>query len=214
MGADGCVFRLCPVDEAIDVATGYCLARTTLGHEGPSTCGEASAPIVESGRIECVPPDATCPRGTHREGASCARGSGCPPGTLPDGNACRTIVTAGRGPVHVDMGTWAALAIGVDGGLGGGLLCRPLLQRPGAFGLEPGASATLNIRIGLVAPDQDVSRVSATVAADTGGRPLPPAGLAVVGSAVAPMVEAFRSLGGVSNAEAIAVDVRCGLALP
>ncbi len=200
----------------IDVATGACLARSLLGHEGTSPCGDGLAPLVESGRIACVPPDATCPRGTRREGASCARAPVCPPGTLPDGSGCRPVVTAGPSSdtSGVDVGAWVALALGIDGGPGTSTLCAPLAQRPAAFGLEDGGSVTLNIRVMLEVPDQDISRVHVAVSADVASRALPPPGMTVLESAVDSLVEALRSLGGVGSTGAVEVAVHCGLALP
>jgi hypothetical protein len=216
MGATGCAFRLCQRDEVIDVATGSCLARSLLGHEGTSPCGEGLAPLVESGRIACVPPDATCPRGTRREEADCARAPLCPPGTLPDGSGCRPVVTAGAssGTSGVDVGAWVALVLGIDGGPGTSALCAPLLQRPATFGLEDGVSATLNIRVALEVPNQDISRVHAAASADVAGRALPPPGMTVLVSAVDSLVEALRSLGGMASTAAVEVGVHCGLALP
>jgi len=116
--------------------------------------------------------------------------------------------------MRVDLGAWAALTVGIDGGPAGPGLCLPLDQRPAAFGLERGDRMTLNIRMALIVPDQDVSRVHATVAVDAAGRPVPLQGEALVAGAVDTLVEVLRSLGGVSSVQALEVEVRCGLALP
>jgi hypothetical protein len=173
----------------------------------------------------CTGLDATCPRGTRREGATCARSLPCPAGSLAEGAACRPVVTsAGPGTVaRVDLGAWASLVLGVDGGSGQPALCSPLAQRPTALarapekgvGRDPESPLTVNIRIGLSVPDEDVSRAHASVAATDGaGRPLTPLGQALVREAVDTELEAFRSLGGESNAGEVEVRVRCGLALP
>jgi hypothetical protein len=218
IGADGCAFRSCPGDEAVDVASGSCLARSTLGHHEGAPCTKGTAPLVESGRVACVDPEATCPRGTRRDGTTCARGSLCPPGSLAEGKACRPIVMSGAPgtPARIDVGAWAALALGVDGGSGQAALCSPLAQRPTAFGLESGGVLTLNIHVALAVPDEDMSRVHATVvAADADGHHLLTAvGQNLVVRAVDAQVEALRSLGGVASTAAVEVRVRCGLALP
>jgi hypothetical protein len=118
------------------------------------------------------------------------------------------------GASRIDLGAWVALALGVDGGPGTAALCAPLAQRPAAFGLEYGGSLTLNIRVALDVPDQDLSRVHAAVFADAAGRPLPLAGTTVLLGAVDSLVEALRSLGGVASTGAVELAVHCGLALP
>jgi len=214
MGRDGCAFRSCGSDEVVDVASGSCVAWAALGRHGAAPCAVGSAPVVESGRIACVAPDATCPRGTRRDGATCARGPVCPPGALPDEGGCRPVIASdgAGGPARVDVGAWTALAVGVDGGPGRPELCAPLTQQPASFGLEPRESATLNIRIALSIPDEDVSRVHASsVDADLAGAPLAPRGQALLARAVDTLVEALRSLGGVSSAGVAEVRVRCRL---
>jgi hypothetical protein len=188
-------------------------------------CESGASELVESGKIVCAGQDATCPRGTRREGATCARSLPCPAGSLADGAGCRPVVTsAGPGTVaRVDVGAWASLVLGVDGGSGQPALCSPLAQRPTAFGHQPenavGRDAesplALNIRILLSVPDEDVSRVHASVTATDGaGRPPTPLGQALVREAVDTELEALRSLGGESSAGEVEVSVRCGLALP
>jgi hypothetical protein len=142
----GCVFRSCGASESLDAVTGVCVARTSLPHGGSLACEGAAIPIVEDGRLACVPPDAACPRGTSfradanaGEGANvnapaCTRPPACPAGTLGEGSSCRPIVTrGGRTGTRVDVGAWAALALGIDGGSGSPWLCRPLAQRPSLF---------------------------------------------------------------------------------
>jgi hypothetical protein len=140
----GCVFRSCSTSESLDAVSGACVARTSLPHGGSLACEGTAIPIVEDGRVTCVPPDAACPRGTSfRIGAgagagadagACTRPPACPAGTLGEGSSCRPIVTrGGRTGTRVDVGAWAALALGVDGGSGSPWLCRPLAQRPSLF---------------------------------------------------------------------------------
>jgi len=156
----------------------------------------------------------------------------CPAGTLADGRACRPVVSAGpRGERTVDMGAWAVLVLGVDGGLGTAELCRPLAQRPDAFGFpKPGGSA-LRLRITLTAPDEDLSRVRARVVAladarknrrdggatapsgssadDAAAGPLPASAQAAAEEAVGTLLEALRGLGGEASATEVKVEVRC-----
>jgi hypothetical protein len=61
----------------------------------------------------------------------------------------------------VDVGAWAALVLGPDGGPGSAELCLPLAQRPDAFGLSKGESTPVRLLISLTIPDQDMTRVHA-----------------------------------------------------
>jgi hypothetical protein len=239
MRSDGCVFHTCSADEALDLAVGGCVPRAALLGGGLGGCGDAGAPLVESGRAECVPREAVCPRGTRLENGACARAPTCPAGTLPDGagapsdklpdgagapsdklpwgKACQPVVTEGAGGgrrSRVDVGAWAALVLGVDGGRGSEELCRPIAQRPAAFGLGPGQSLTVRLRLSLRVPDQDLAAVHADVhaVADPSTRPLPPAAENLVRAAVTSVVEPLRSLGGEASAAAVDMEVRCSVA--
>jgi hypothetical protein len=216
--AGGCVFRACSAGAVLDVLSGACSPQASL--RGSAACRDATLPIVESGRSVCVPPDATCPRGTRRApgAATCTRPPGCPPGTLPDGSSCRSVVTAGGGSsdatgTRVDVGAWAALALGVDGGPGSHELCEPLTQRPSAFGPDVSSGPrTLQIAVSLTFPDQDISRVHALLEArDLGGHPLPPAADALVSADVSSLIELLRGLGGEASTAAVELKVRCVL---
>jgi hypothetical protein len=208
-GAEGCAFRTCPTGQRLDVASGECVGASGLGFGG---CGEHELPILEGDQVSCVPPDATCPRDTRRIGGVCARGPSCPPGSLPDGASCRGVVTIGAGgrPV-VDIGVWAALAIGIDGGLGSEALCRPLTQRPSLLGGAPESPQRVDIQVALSVPDQDISSLGARIVASAGGLPLPPAAEAVATDATTTLLELLRSLGDESTAAAVGVRVRCEL---
>jgi len=62
----------------------------------------------------------------------------------------------------------------------------------------------------MTLPDQDVSALSAQVAAtDASGLPLPAAAETLALDAVGTMLELLRSLGGESSAAAVEVHVRC-----
>ncbi len=172
----------------------------------------------------CVTGDASCPRGTRRAGAECARTVSCPPGSLVtsapgDGGAtaCRPIVTLGarEGLPRVDVGAWTAIVLGVDGGPGTDDLCAPLSLRLDAFGLPGGEGGSVDIRIGIVivAPDEDLTRVHTRVSADlsteSGERPLSPEAEDLVERSVATLVEPLRSLGGEAAGAAVELKVSC-----
>jgi hypothetical protein len=143
----------------------------------------------------------------------------CPPGTVATAStttderraACLPIVTpTARGP-RVDVGAWVAFAVGPDGGPGTEALCRPLAQRPAAFGATSDHDVEVSLRLGLSIPDQDMTRAQVVVTAhDAGtGAALAPAAEAVVRASVETLVDALRGLGGEASASAVQVVVRC-----
>jgi len=236
MSPDGCAFRVCTSEEVLDLATGRCIPRAIVS--GPATCPEGTSALVERAHGACVPADVTCPRGSHREGNVCSRVPRCPPGTLPFASGCRPLVGVGPNGIRVvDLGGWAALALGPDGGMGTPELCRPLAQHPGELGLAAGESRMLRLSVSLSVPDQDVSRVTADVqgmwdrwadpradgGAGEGGnmRATSPgagggtaAADAAAASSVETLVEALRGLGGEASAASAKVEVRCLVTMP
>jgi hypothetical protein len=228
----GCAFRSCEPGQSLDLVTGACVPRGSLAQDGPNACAGPAIAIVEAGRAACAAPEATCPRGTRpsdpRDGKrsrSCDRPPACPPGSLADGSLCRPVVT---GVGRVDVGAWAALALGVHGGPGSPALCQPLVQRPSLFGGLPGAIATtgragdggmvdaapgaVRVAMAIVFPDQDVSRVHARVRArDASGHPLSAVAEAFVSGAVGTALEALRGLGGEASAASVELEVTCAV---
>jgi hypothetical protein len=219
-GVGGCSFRPCADGTALDAATGACLSKAALVVAGASLCGEGKASIVSQGRSFCVPQDAACPRGTVRDGALCAGRPLCPPGTLVDRGVCRPLVTVGgRGDLpRVDLGAWAGVVLGVDGGPGTPDLCRPLWMRPDVFGPVPDGSGALGLRIVISAPDQDLTRAFAHVTlARPGDEPRATArapsaeaeSLAL--ASVSTLLEPLRGLGGEASTANVELNVSCAL---
>jgi hypothetical protein len=90
------------------------------------------------------------------------------------------------------------------------MLCRPLAQRPTAFGLSQGEATTLRVRIALTLPDEDMSRVQASVESHASGdRDLSEEARALVEATVNSLLETLRALGGESSAAGMRVDVAC-----
>ena len=133
------------------------------------------------------------------------------------------MTAGGRlGDHRVDVGAWAALVLGFDGGYGSRELCQPLQQNAESLGL-PG-DATVEIAVSVRVPDQDIARVRADVDALVGGEAAPASGgssaLGSRGAAglqrfvaadVGTLIEALRGLGGQGAAAAVDVRVRCAL---
>lgn len=209
-----CVFPVCAGNDAVDVEAG-CVPLGGLLHGGPRSCSAGASLAIEERRSVCIPVDAACPRGTRAEGPACAHPPACPPGTLATAGACRPIVLRGEGGARlVDLGAWAAIVLGVDGGAGSADLCRPLQARPLAWELGAGERITPHLRVALSAPGNDVTRVSAEVRVTSPGHPLPPGAAGLAEQSVGSLLEPLRGLGGETTATRVDVEVRCEVGLP
>jgi hypothetical protein len=209
------------VGERLDAATGQCLpASMVLPPDAP--CGDGVAAVVVQRRTVCVEGDDACPRGTRRSShprqASCSRPPTCPPGTLASGEStCRTVVTVGAtaGVARVDLGAWASLALGTDGGPGSLDLCRPLRLRADAFGVHPAEKSAVKLAISVAVPDEDMTRVHADVRGeiheDGATRGLSGEADAVVRGSLATLVEPLRGLGGEASTAVLDLKVTCNL---
>jgi hypothetical protein len=218
--ADSCAFLPCTDGDVIDLVTGKCTPRAFV--RGTLSCSPAAEPVVESGHAACIAAEDACPRGTtmsDRDRRACAGPPRCPPGTIAGAEAsaghlrpaCWPVVASTpRGPI-VDLGVWTTSSIGLDGGRGADWLCRPLAQRPGAFGVAAGQSVEVLVQVALSVPDQDVSRARAVSEARdaASGLALSSAANEVVQTGVDTLVTALRGLGGEANAAAASVAVRC-----
>jgi len=124
---------------------------------------------------------------------------------------CVRVLTPFEGSHVVDVGTWARLALGADGGPGTNALCAALRDDARAFVSVNGSSASVAIGVELRFPGNDVTEVQATLTvteARTGATFAgPPSTL--VERAVNDEVEALRSIGGVARAAAVSAKVRC-----
>jgi hypothetical protein len=227
-----CAFPVCAADEAVDVDAG-CTPLLALLDGGPRSCGPGGSLVVEDRRRVCIPAGAACPRGSQAQGGTCTYAPGCPPGSLPDAGGCRAVVLRGaHGARLVDLGAWAALVLGVDGGPASSDLCRPLEAHPLALGRSPGDDVALRLHVTLSAPGSDVTRVSAEVRAQGPATsqadpvhavPLPSSVPAfstlsalstLAERAVASLIEPLRGLGGETTAARVDVDVHCRLKSP
>jgi hypothetical protein len=108
------------------------------------------------------------------------------------------------------VGSWLAIAFGVDGGFGSSDLCRPLLQRPALLGLPAARPRTVRIRVTLLIPDEDMSRLHARIDAwDPERRALSPEAVRAVDDAVGTLLEVMRGLGNESSTSALDAEVAC-----
>jgi hypothetical protein len=114
----------------------------------------------------------------------------------------------------IDVGTWARLELGPDGGEGAADLCAPLAQRPWGFASDNGIPMpALRIDIQLIFDDNDVTRVHARITAvdASSNRALPARASAIVERTIQPLFDALRAAGGSSSAAGVTLSVRCAI---
>jgi hypothetical protein len=71
---------------------------------------------------------------------------------------------------------------------------------------------SLRIRVALLVPDQDLSRLHATTGAQGAeGHRLSPAARMAISESVGSLLELLRALGGESSAASVDLEVRCAL---
>jgi hypothetical protein len=200
-----CRFDPCPSGQVRDEATAECLgtgALRAIGErqhlDGLPTCREELVLRVAAGRARCDAKAAPVPRDL------------CPKGRALDPSAPGCVDL--RADESVDAGAWTRAVIGADGGQASPWLCARVATDPNAYGLVSGATASVEIEVELVVPNNDVTLAHArTRAAEvtSGRRALPAPAESLVSHAVEAEVELFRALGGTSNAGATTTRVRC-----
>jgi hypothetical protein len=223
VGAGGCVSVSCPSGRPHDETTGACLSSSSLREaahdvelddEHTLGCDDERVLLVSQGRAKCIDRESSCGRGARWADAGCVPLPPCPPGRLADGAACRPFVQhpAAEGSL-VDVGLWVRLAIGPDGGPGTPEVCTAIARQPWLFGGVPGPSpAVLKAQISFVFPDNDVTRVHARFGLMDGNKhPAPAAAAELLEQSASPMVEALRSVGGLSTAASVTTTVTCRL---
>lgn len=215
----GCAFRECP--NGIDLATGECVSavalreiaatsRVALGPSARLACDSGVA-VVDGDVLACVPPEATCPRGTLFEAGRCIARTRCRAGEVAVGARCANLLGGAPARYTVHVAAWARAAFGADGGAGTADLCAPLARRPHVFGVARRASATLAVRITLRFPENDVADVRANVTGAIDGAEVPASGGALLDESTRPFFRALQALGGEATAAAVTLTVSCVL---
>jgi hypothetical protein len=225
----GCVPKPCP-NGALDDVTGTCESPSDLreiGHaeDGENLgCDDGTVLLVDPSHVRCVDEKASCPRGAAWTNGGCQPGPACPPGNLPGGlpdrGPCVPFLRTGTGSgtsggatVIVDVGTWARLALGPDGGEGTAALCSGVARRPWLFSALTGASPIrVRAEVTLTFPDNDVTRVHERVALwDLEHHALSEAATGALAQSARALVETLRSVGGLSSAASVTATVACSL---
>jgi len=217
--AGACVRRACGRGEALDLDHGICIPEVavdrTLLHGQLAEPDDKREPTCltgvltsRKGRLDCAAGPLSCRRGERFVKADAGPVAGrceplpaCGPGELFDeetgigagGGRCDEIVRHRT----IDIGTWARLVLGQDGGEGANAFCAPV--RAAGAGIA-------RFQIQITVPDNDVTQASARLV------PRPPAATAQADAAERSIEELVRILhfyGGTSLAASLSLDVVC-----
>jgi hypothetical protein len=133
----------------------------------------------------------------------CVAATSCDAGELFDevSGQCVRVIRAGGGAgaadYVVDVGAWARLALGIDGGEGTRALCAPV--RAAQDGGNPVALA-----VRLVFPGNDATQVGGRIAAQA-----PTVVLDAAEQSLGQVLETLRHLGGMTTAGSVSLNVTC-----
>ena len=218
----GCARMTCARGEALDLDHGICLPEAavvrTMLHGAAAEEGDKREPTCltgtltsRRGRLDCAAGARTCGRGERfvpgaADAGPLAGSCGPLPPCGPDAtfdeatrtrDGCARVAWRRGGERVVDVGTFARLLIGTDGGEGANAFCAPIRAA------APGAP---HFQVRLTVPDNDVTRASARVVAK------PPAATAQADAAERAMEDIVRILhfyGGTALAASVSLEVTC-----
>lgn len=215
----GCARMTCARGEALDLDHGICLPEAsvvpTMLHGAPAEEGDTRESTCltgtltsRRGRLDCAAGPRTCGRGERFvPGAadagplagSCGPLPPCGPDAIFDDATARCTRVAWRrgGERVVDVGTFARLLVGTDGGEGANAFCAPVRAA------GPGVP---HFQVRLTVPDNDVTQASARVVAK------PPAATVQADAAERAMEDIVRILhfyGGTALAASVSLEVTC-----
>ncbi len=220
-GASGCEAITCPAGQALDQATGGCVAATAVagsvgvavGQGETLECPAGSVLVVEGGSGACVPQEQTCAPDERWDGARCAKVAACPTGSQwdPAKNTCVVFTQVGDDAAIVDVQQWAETSFGPNGGAGSTRFCNAFARKPWRFGVPQGQSATVQVVVSLSFPDAAVVQGAVATAPSYVGNPIavPGPGVEAVQSAAQAILDTLRSGGGKANAPSAQTTVRC-----
>ncbi len=216
----GCARKLCGPGEALDTEHGLCVPESvvaaSLAHGETPDPEDKRVPTCASGALATRGPRPYCVEGTF----ACARGERFLKSTAGDAGSgtgkCAAVPSCGMGDTFdevtstcvaiargrgnsrlVDVGTFARLAAGTDGGEGANAFCAPV---------RAAGTGRPRFQIQIDVPDNDVTRASARVVAR------PPAATAQADAAERSMedlVQILHFYGGTSLAASVSLEVTC-----
>lgn len=216
----GCAPTACDHDAPTDLASGECIPRLSLrtieGRRGApdaeAGCTSDAGLVIEGESMACLPRPLLCGRGATWASGACRPDPVCPAGAIADATGACVTVVGGTGADRVlDVGAWIRLVLGPDGGDGTPAVCGPLRERPWRAGVAAHGSATIDVRVDLVFPDNAVSAAQAEVRARRHFDPhdMDSATPVAAARSMDPLWDALRAVGGTASAASASVEVRC-----
>ena len=203
----GCARHTCKPGEALELDSGVCLPASVthglLTHDPEDTriafCEggvvERSSPTSD---LTCASGASACRRGEHFVDAKGKKGcEALPPcglGELFDEGVSRCVRVKKR---VVDVGTWARLVLGPDGGEGTSAFCAPI---------RAASPQTSRFRLSLTFGNNDVTQLGAHLEA------LPPTTAAASDAAeksLNGLTELLRFMGGETSAASVSLELVC-----
>ncbi len=224
----GCVRKKCGAGEALDLDHGLCLpeaagraslSRGASGREQDEDNRRASClfgALVSHGlanQLSCAIGPLACGRGEHfvktivdagsAMSGTCEATPACGAGELFDeaGSSCTRVVHTSQGTFVVDVGAWARLVVGTDGGEGTAAFCAPV-RATGAAG---------HFQLELSFQNNDVTQASGKLTPLPGTLPNAADGAE---RSLEQLIEVLRFYGGSASAAAVSLDVSCSPPMP
>ncbi len=210
----GCMRKACAPGEGLDVDHGMCLpegvtASMIRAKREDEPKQRASCQYgwlaTHGSQVSCETGARSCGRGEHWVKApadagvppdlagKCERAAPCGSGEIFDeiGGQCVRVLRNGA----LDLGTWARIVLGTDGGEGSNALCAPV-RAAGAKG---------RFEIQVTVPDNDVTRASVRLS----GGGAPPNAVDAAEHALAELVQTLHFYGVSSLAASASLAVTC-----
>ena len=218
----GCATRACASRGGAQSKNGLCLPASIGRHLLTQDPEDSRLATCASGRLQrsasaaslvCAVGARTCRPGERYLKAPIDAGVDAREPPEQAQGACEALPPCGAGELFdevtahctrvkravVDVGTWARIALGPDGGEGSNAFCAPIRDT------QPES----RFRIGLAFPDNDISQLSARIEAAS------PSSANDVGErSLAQLAKILRYLGGVSSAASVTLEVVCTAGAP
>ena len=224
--AAGCAADRCRPGDELDHSTGLCMPHeqvtqvatnigVAVGKDQKLGCPPGQELVIDGGNAACVPKAETCARDEVWNGQACAKVGQCATGASfdPALGRCVEYAQGGSGELVVDVGRWAQSSYGPNGGPGTAGFCAEFAKKPHAFGVAPGATASVRVAIMLSFPGQAIAKGALQTAAvfDASGGAVPARGAAEVDAAARSIFATLVQGGGRAANVGAATTVACAV---
>ena len=222
----GCAADRCRPGDELDHATGMCIPHdqvtqvatnlgVAVGKDEKLGCPAGQELVIDGGNAACVPKAETCAPDEVWTGQACAKVAQCPTGSSFDRalGRCVEYARGGSGELVVDVAQWAQSSYGPNGGAGSAGFCGDFTKKPLAFGVAPGATASVRVAVMLSFPDRTIGKGALRTVAvfDASGVQVPARGAAEVDAAARSIFGTLGQGGGRSSVAGAATTVTCSV---